>query len=1049
MKIKSAFLFLCLIVTGLLSQVFGQNLTITGKVFNKKSGETLPGAVVSVKETAAKVLTDVKGSFKISCPQGNTLVVKSMGMITKEVKVTDDSPLDIQLEESSEAMNDVIVVGYGTQKVTKVSGAISTVKSADIEKMSPLRTEDVLQGRTSGVTVIESGSPGSAPTVLIRGITSFGGLDPTVIIDGVQQTLTDFNSVNPGDIESVNILKDAAATAIYGVKGGNGVIVVTTKSGRKNQKTDITFNGSYGVQKVAKQIGVLNATEYAAMVNEGSTTSLNGGIVFPDLTKVGVGTNWQDQVFHDAPLQSYNLSARGGSDKMSFFLSGGYLSQGGIVGGYEKSRFNRGNFTANLNFDLSSKVKFLFDVSGVVLSSKSIAENSFNSILGCALNYDPTVPVYNTTSTVGKYGFSTLQLSEIYNPLTLLDNTYNQNNGTKVYGKFELQYDVVKNLKLTARYGYTKFDGVGKSFTPLVFYGLNNTGNTMTADGSTVSGMHNSVANSKSSNFNWTADVFANYTFKFKSVHHFETLLGTTIQKVSGNAAGTNAQDVPFNSWDYADYTAATGDNSVNPTARTAYYYEYFTRHISYFSRINYDYNDRYLASILARRDGSTSFGSDNKFGNFFAGSLGWVVSKEKFFNSNLINFLKIRGSYGTIGNDANITPQYVQIITGGSSYVPQFYNSNGYNFGNVFYPGSTVGSAVNNALSWEKQIQSNIGFDMNLYKNKVSISFDYFEKKVDGLLFTSTASYYLGTIPVPPGNNGSTKTSGLDISLGYNDKFNKNWVISTTLTFTTSTNLVTATNADGTARTPGGYYYNGQSQNVTFFEKGQTPGYFSGYKTNGLFQNQAEISSYTYVDTSGKILLKQPNAKPGDIRFVDINGDGKIDANDRTKIGDPFPKFTMGWNLNIEYKHFDFTAFLYASVGNDIYRAYERNANYSNKFRSVLGRWTGEGTTNDARYPRYSFDDANNNARVSDRYVEDGSFVKVKNLMLGYTLPTSVIKKAFSKVRVYVQIKNAFTFTKYTGFDPEISGGVLDSGVDKGSYPQSKVYSFGLDIKL
>ncbi len=1039
MKMKSAFLFLCLLATGLLTQVFGQDLTITGKVSNKKTGEVLQGASVSTKENSNKVITSSKGTFKITCPNGGTLVIRYVGMTTKEVKVNGAEPLDIQLEESSESLNDVVVIGYGTQKVTKVSGAIASVKAADIEKMAPQRAEEVLQGRTSGVTVIQSGSPGSAPTVLIRGITSYAGLEPTVIIDGVPQTLTDFNSINPGDIESVNVLKDAATTAIYGVKGGNGVIVVTTKSGRKNQKPEISFNGTYGIQSVANKIGVLNATEYAAIVNEGSSTSLNGGIVFPDLTKVGVGTNWQDQIFKDAPLQSYSVSVRGGAEKMSYFLSGAYNSQGGIVGGYDKSRFDRGNFTANLNFDLSSKVKFLFDVSGVVLSSKTVAENAFNSIIGSAINYDPTVPVLNTTGTVGTYGFSTLQKSEIFNPLTLLDNTYNDNSGQKVYGKFELQYDPIKNLKLTARFGYTKYDGVGKSFTPLVFYGLNNTGNTMEADGSTTIGAHNSVSNSKSSNFNWTADFFANYTFRVNNVHHFETLLGTTIQKITGNAAGTSAQDVPFNSYDYADYTAATSDNSVNLNSKTGYYYEYFNKHISYFTRINYDYNERYLASFLARRDGSTSFGTANKFGNFFAGSLGWVVSKENFFKSNFINFLKIRGSYGSLGNDGNIQPQYVQIITGGSSYVPPFYNSNGYNFNNIFYPGSTIGSAVNNALSWEKQLQGNIGFDMTFYKNKFSITFDYFEKSVDGLLFRPTGSQYLGTIPVPDGNIGSTKTTGFDITLSYNNKFNKNLLVSTSLTFTTSSNLVTATNADGTARYPGGYYFNGQSQNVTFFEKGQTPGYFSGYKTAGLFQNAAQIAA----------AATQTGAQPGDIRYVDVNGDGKIDVNDKTKIGDPFPKFTMGWNLSIEYKHFDFTSFVYASVGNDIYRAYERNANFTNKDRRVLARWTGEGTTNDAKNPRYSFDDANNNARVSDRFVEDGSFVKIKNIQLGYTFSSSVIKKAFSKVRIYAQIKNAYTFTNYTGFDPEISGGIADTGVDRGAYPQARIYSFGLDIKL
>ena len=775
------------------------------------------------------------------------------------------------------------------------------------------------------------------------------------------------------------------------------------------------------------------------MLNEGSTLS-GGSIIFPNLSTVGKGTDWQDQIFHNAPMQSYNLSARGGSDKMTYFLSGAYLSQGGVIGGYDKSRFNRGNFTANLNFDIAPKTKFIVDVSGVVLNSKSVTENAFNSIIGSALNFDPTVPVYNTVpNTVGKYGFSNLLLSEVYNPLTLLDNTYNENSGTKIYGKFEFQYDVLKNLKLTARYGYTKYDGLGKSFTPLVFYGINNVGNTMKEDGSTVDGAHNSVANSKSSNFNWTSDFFANYNFSLKDRHHFEAVAGLSIAKTSGNAAGTSAQDVPFNSWEYADYTAATSVNTAtNPNARTGYYYEYFNKHISYFGRLNYDYNDKYIASILVRRDGSNTFGDNNKFGNFSAASLGWVVSKENFFKANLINFFKVRGSYGVIGNDNNINPEYVQISTGGPSYGTPA-NSNGYTFGDVFYPGSTVASAVNRGLRWERQLQMNVGFDMTFLKNKLTLSADYFEKKVDGLLFVPTGSPYLGTIPVPYGNIGNTKTSGLDLTLGYNSNIGKSLKINTTLTFTTTKNLVTATNQDGTAKYTGPSYFNGQSQTVTLFAKGETPGYFYGYKTDGLFQNTAQIAASA----------TQSSAQPGDIKFVDVNGDGKIDANDKTNIGNPFPKFTMGWNLNLEYKNLDLTVFTYLSYGNKIYRAYERNANYTNKFRAVLGRWTGEGTTNDATTPRYSFVDANNNARVSERYVEDGSFIKIKNIQLGYTFPASVTNKILNKLRIYIQVRNALTITKYTGYDPEIPGGVLGTGLDLGAYPQSRTYAFGIDIKL
>lgn len=1041
MKVNLALLCCSFLLGSIFQPLLAQNIVVTGKVTSQVTSEPLIGASISVKGQNTSTITDLNGGFSISVPgKGSVLIVSYTGMKITEYKIADaNSSINITMEESSTVtLTDVVVVGYGTQKITKVSGAISTIKSGDIEKLKPVRTEEALQGRASGVNVIQNGSPGSKPTVLIRGIPSFSGTDPVVIIDGAPQSLTDLNSINAADIESINVLKDAATTAIYGVKGGNGVIVVTTKSGRKNQKVDITVNSNYGVQEVLNTIGVLNASEYAAMINEGSTVA-GGNVIFPNLSAIGVGTNWQNEIFKTAPLQSHTVAARGGSDKMSYFLSAGYLNQGGIVGGIDKSVFTRGNFTANLNFDLSSRIKLIVNTTGVLLDSRGIQENSFNSVIGSALNYDPTVSVLNNVpNTVGKYGFSTLLLSEIFNPLTKLDNTYNKNVGNKLYGKFELQYDVIKNLKLTTRFGYTKYDGNARSFTPLVFYGLNNVDNTMNADGSTVTGMHNSVAHEKTSNFNWTWESFANYNFRIKEDHNFETVLGFSVAKISGNAAGATRQDVPFNSWEFADFTAATGNNSAtNTNALGGYYYQYFRRNLSYFARINYDYQDKYLASFTARRDGSFAFGTDNKYANFFSGSLGWVVTKENFFQSDFIDNLKIRGSYGSIGNE-NVNPQFVSIITGGPSYANP-PNSNGYTFNNVFYPGSTVGSAANDALRWEKQLQANFGFDMTFHNRRFSLSADYFDKRVDGLLFTPSASLYLGTVPIPTANIGATKSSGIDISLGYNETILKDLKINTSLTFTKAKNLVTATNDDGTARILGGYYFNGQSQSVTVFEKGFTPGYFYGYKTNGLFQSYEEITKSA----------TQTGAQPGDIRFVDVNGDGMISAADQTKIGDPFPDFTMGWGLNLEYKNFDFNAFTYASVGNDVYSAWERNANFSNKFRGVLGRWTGPGTTNDARNPRYSFTDANSNIRVSDRYVEDGSFVKLKNIQLGYTFPKSVTKKVFNSLRIYVQVKNAFVLTKYSGFDPEIAGGILDSGIDRGAYPQARTYAIGIDIKL
>jgi len=387
MKLKTALLSLCVLLTGLLQTASGQNLPVSGTVSNKLTGEPLVGATISVKGTRTSTLTDASGHFTIAIPKaGSVLVFSYTGMKQVEFTVSDNkSAVNIQLEESATStLTDVVVVGYGTQKITKVSGAISTIKAADIEKLKPVRVEEALQGRASGVVVVNSGTPGAKPTVLVRGIPSFSGTDPLVIIDGVPQTLTDFNSINAADIESVNLLKDAATTAIYGVKGGNGVIVVTTKNGRKNQKTDITVNSNYGVQEVMNTLGVLNASEYAAMINEGSTTA-GGPVIFPNLSTIGVGTNWQNEVFKMASMQSHNISARGGSEKMSYFLSGGWLSQGGIVGGNDKSRFNRGNLTANLTFDLSNRLKFILNTTAVLLHGRGIQENSFNSVLGSAL----------------------------------------------------------------------------------------------------------------------------------------------------------------------------------------------------------------------------------------------------------------------------------------------------------------------------------------------------------------------------------------------------------------------------------------------------------------------------------------------------------------------------------------------------------------------------------------------------------------------------------------------------------------------------------------
>lgn len=1025
-----------------------QKKEISGTVKDSK-GLTLPGVSIIVKGTTIGIVTDADGKFTLSVPiDAKTLVFSFVGMKTQEIAITTKTTVDLVMLEETVGLDEVVAIGYGTQKLTNVSGSISTIKAVDIERRNPVRVEEALQGNASGVTIIANGSPGSKPLALIRGIPSFTGTDPVVIVDGIPQTLTDLNAINPADIESVSVLKDAATTAIYGVKGGNGVIVITTKSGGKNQKTQFGFNTYIGQQEVVKQMDMLNATEYATMNNEGSLAS-GGQKIFNDPASLGVGTNWQDQIFHKASVSSVNLTARGGGDKMSYFISGGYLGQGGIVAGSDKSKFERYNATANFIIDLTPKLKLILNTSYAHTQRKTVPEGSFGAVIGNSLNFDPTVPVYNTVpNTIGTYGFSNLITKQNVNPLAQIDAAQNIYNDDKIYGKAELQYEVLKNFKITSRLGYVKWESLGKTFTPLVFYGPSHEFSTLNADGTVKGTNHNRVQEDVVASFNYTFETFANYSYIFKEKHTFNAVAGISAAKLTGHRYVMSREDIRDNSWDWADMVAATGVNSAsNTNAVQANKYKTLTRkNASYFGRVEYDYVEKYLASFSARRDGSMAFGEKNKFANFYAGSLGWVVTKEDFFKSDVIDYLKIRGSYGTSGNE-KVDPVLATVSIGGPNYegggTP---NNNGYQFDGVLVSGATISSFANPFLRWEKQSQLDIGFDITLLKN-FSLTADYFDKKVDGLLFVSPIPYYAGTLPAISSNVGSTKSSGVDLTFSYRNTGAKDFKFNTSVTVSSAKNLVTSTNINGSAVLGGGGLVTPNYYQVTRYEKGYAPGYFYGWKTDGLFQNAAQIAA-----------SPTQNAVPGDIKFVDVSGpkgipDGKIDAYDRTQIGNPYPKFTLGWNLGFEYKNFDLSVFTYASVGNDIYMGgYTRGFVYCNMPASVLNRWTAEGSTNDARYPRYTFKDNNENTRPSERFIADGTFAKIKNLEVGYTLPSSLLTKTgFSQLRLYLQAKNLYTFTKYPGFDPEISDGsnILNTGVDLGLYPQSRIFAIGLDIKF
>jgi len=1007
---KTKFLSLLILLGSFL--IVAQDATLNGSVSDSYNDGPLPGVSVVISGTQNGTTTDFNGNFSLSgVSVGDVIQFSYIGYLTKDVTVGSSFNLSVSLDEDVESLDEVILIGYSTQKSSNISGAVSTVSGDDVQKLKPLRVEDALQGQ-AGLNVISSGSPGGKPSVLIRGITSFSGTDPLVVIDGINSSLWDMDAINPANIESISVLKDASTTALYGVRGGNGVIVITTKSGKKNQETVFSLDTSFGMQGVNKYIDVLNASQYAAILNEGSVSS-GGPIIFSNLS-LGAGTNWQKELFNTAPISTTNFSASGGDSKSTYFLSAGYTSQEGVAVGGDKDFFDAATFTANFTSELSDDLKVIVHTKFSNLQGNGLGGNQINN----ALNFDPMIkPMVD-----GAYGMSSTITQEIINPLAGVSNSYSDNKTDKLIGKIELQYQLMDDFKITSRLGYSSVWQQQKGFTPLQFYGIGHNRTNANADLSQrTADDHNRVSETKQNWFNNSYELFGNYDFSLNEEHNFNVFAGFTIGKSTNNGLSGSNVDVPFNSWTYADLSSASGGIEDQSTGS----WQSVSRSVSLMGRVEYDFQEKYLASVTIRRDGSTSFGKNNKFAVFPSASIGWVASNEDFFNSSTINFLKVRASYGTVGND-NASPQFGTIST-----FPK------YTFGQTIYSGSTLLGIPNNDVSWENQTQTNLGVDLRMFDSKFKFTADYFIKSVDDLLFSPTLSLYLGIPSYPVANIGKTETKGYELSLSYGSEISENVSFNTTFNFTAAENLVKEINNGDKYIWGSGYGIPYTS--LTQFRQGESPGIFWGYKTNGIFQNQSEISNHA----------TQNNAQPGDIRFVDVDGNGKIDAEDRTKIGDPFPDFTLGWNFSLTVSDFDLSVFTYASVGNDIFRGYERGLNYTNKFASVLNRWTGAGTS--TTEPRYSFIDANNNSRASDRYVEDGSFVKIKNIQLGYNFPLGEASP-FSSMRIYALAKNAFTFTEYTGYDPEISNGgspVLDTGIDRGTYPSPRIVSLGLNLKF
>ncbi len=998
--------------------LFGQ-VTVSGTVYDATTSEPLPGATVLV-EGGGGTSTDFDGNYTISglSPE-SVLIFSYVGFKEQRVTVGNRTTINISLQEDAAQLDEVVVIGYGTSTKKELTGSVSVVSSESIEELNPQRVEQALQGQVAGVQITStSGAPGAGLNIRIRGISTNGDARPLILVDG--NVIEDLSVINPNDIESINVLKDATA-GIYGVRSANGVILITTKSGRRNTGLTFTYDAYGGFQETARRLPVLNATEYAVLINE-SFAAGGQNPPFPQINDLGAGTDWQDEIFVSAPILNHSITVSGGTEKSNFSASASMLSQSGIIGG-ASSGFSRWTGRVNYNRDLVKNLNLTTNLLYTGTETKGtglVRGGGLGSVLFNAVNNAPTFDVRNPD---GTFTLSEGTGNEVVNPVAQIANQFSDTDVERISGKFGLKYDaggLVDGLTAEASVQFNYAEVFFRSFNPLQFYGA---GKVFNVD-------RNQVNSGKSLFFDYTFDAFLNYNKRFNDDHKLDVTLGTSVFRTRGDSSSAFGFDIASNQFRDA-FIGNASDVESRPIPGISN--EFDARLLSFFARAQYNYKNKILISGLIRRDGSTAFGPDNRFGYFPSGSIGYVLSEENFMRDNdLISFFKLRASYGVVGNDRIGTNRFRSLLNGEATYV--------YNDALVF--GRAEGALSNPQIQWEELKSLNVGLDMNLFNDKVSITADYFQRRTEGLLVSPPVSGILGA--AAPGssppfvNAGTIENRGLEFALGFDQRLGENSSFSLNYNLTLLENEVISVN-NGVGFIPGGQFGIGQDP-PSRMEDGLPIGYFYGFETDGIFQNLEEVNEHA---------TQFPAAAPGDIRFVDQNGDGVIDSDDRTNIGNPLPDATMGLNLSLNVGNWDFTAYAFAQLGNELVRNYERQQNFTNLSVYRLDRWRGEGTSNFE--PRVTTGAAGNNL-FSDYFVEDGSFVRIQNAQIGYTFPASSIvdKMGAKSLRVYVLANNLYTFTKYRGFDPAIdSGASIGGGIDNGVYPVARSYFLGLNLKF
>ena len=894
-------------------------------------------------------------------------------------------------------IEEVVVIGYGKAKAKDLTGSVSVINLNKTGNQPVADIGQAIQGRASGVTVINSGEPGSNVTFRIRGTGTIQNNNPLIVVDGMPLN-GGLNQINMSDVESINILKDASSTAIYGSRGANGVVMITTKRGAKGGI--LNFDTFTGIQSVSNMIKVLDASQYAQLNNE---MLANGGLTpnpeFANPSSLGAGTNWLAALFNPSILSSYSLSYGDRSEKSNLYVSTSYFNQKGVV-----LNTNYDRYIVQINGD--TKLKSFLKIGNSVKLQHDIKKNGSYDIKGTILSL-PTRPIYDTNGNWAGPGSNPLLYGDIDNPIGKATIVENSTKGYNIQGNIYAEAEIIKDLKFKSLGGIETNIWYNRTWSPKYSWGVKSQENSYLFEGS-----------NRSITLLWDNTLTYDKTI---GKHHINAVVGSSAQNNKYNYLSASVQK-------FASDNTQQIDNGILQPVQHGNASEWAI--MSYLGRVNYNYANKYYVTATIRRDGSSRFGMDNRWGWFPSAALAWRISNENFLkNSNVINNLKLRLGYGITGN------QEIGNYSFSSSY-----NTYLYNFNNSYVSAVLPTVLPNPNVKWEGQEQYNAGFDLDLFNNRISLIVDGYVKNTNDMLVPMSVPVTSGysDVYVPSINAGKIQNKGFEVTLSTKNIIKNDFKWSSDAVFSYNKNNVESINSDTPIITASG----GFNSAIGLIKAGYPVNVFYGYITDGIFQNQAEVDSHA-VQMPGS--NSATSTAPGDIRFKDLNNDGVVNDKDRTIIGNPNPKFTFSFNNTFSYKNFDLTIFLQGSYGNDIFNANrmytEAMSIIQNQSTAVLGRWTGEGTSNNI--PRAIYGDPNQNSRVSDRYIEDGSYLKIKNINLSYTLPKDVFGQNFNSVKIFVSAQNLVTWTKYSGFDPEVPV----NGIDNGTYPITRTVSLGLNI--